>query len=376
MPEFASDSPGRLRTVAFYLPQFHRIPENDAWWGRGFTEWRKVASSRPLFVGHYQPHLPADTGFYDLRVPETRSEHADLARAHGIDAFCYWHYWFDGRRLLERPFEEVLASGKPDFPFCLCWANENWTRRWDGHDDEVLMEQRYSAEDDRSHVAYLATAFRDRRYLRIDGRPLFLVYRARRLPEPAATASRLREEARRLGIGELFLACVESFPEERGDPASIGFDAAVEFQPDWSLLTKDLCTGPLRVLASNGEIAGVTSAFDDTSVCSVYDYAAVVDRMIAKAPASYPRFPCVVPMWDNSPRRGSIEKSVILHGSTPEHYERWLKAAIARAQKLPGERLLFVNAWNEWAEGTHLEPDLRHGRAYLEATRRTLATAG
>ena len=366
----------RLRTVAFYLPQFHRILENDEWWGRGFTEWRKVASARPLFAGHYQPHLPADTGFYDLRVPEARREHADLAREHGINAFCYWHYWFDGRRLLERPFQEVLVSRDPDFPFCLCWANENWTRRWDGQDDQVLMEQRYSPEDDRRHMAYLATAFRDPRYLRIDGQPLFLVYRARRLPEPGRTAARLREEARRLGVGDLYLACVESFPEERGDPAAIGFDAAVEFQPDWSLLTKDLCSGPLRILGPNGEIVGLTPAFDGESVCAVYDYAAVVDRMIAKPPAPYPRFPCVVPMWDNSPRRGSIEKSVILHGSTPEHYERWLKAAISRAQKLPGERLLFVNAWNEWAEGTHLEPDLRHGRAYLEATCRTLAAAG
>jgi lipopolysaccharide biosynthesis protein len=365
-----------LRTVAFYLPQFHRIPENDAWWGQGFTEWHKVASARPLFVGHYQPHLPADTGFYDLRVAETRREQADLAREYRIDAFCYWHYWFDGRRLLERPFEEVLMSGEPDFPFCLCWANENWTRRWDGHDDEVLMEQRYSAGDDRRHMAYLATAFRDRRYLRIDGRPVFLVYRVRRLPQPGNTALRLREEARRLGIGELFLACIESFPEERGDPTTIGFDAAVEFQPDWSLLSKDLCVGPLRVLGSDGEIAGITPAFDAASVCAVYDYGSVVDRMIAKAPATYRRFPCVVPMWDNSPRRGGLATSVILQGSTPERYECWLRAAVARARAMPGESLVFINAWNEWAEGTHLEPDLRHGRAYLEATRRAIEATG
>jgi lipopolysaccharide biosynthesis protein len=365
----------RLRSVAFYLPQFHRIPENDGWWGRGFTEWRKVASARPLFVGHYQPHVPSEMGFYDLRVPEARCEQAALAREHGIDAFCYWHYWFQGRRLLERPFDEVLASGKPDFPFCLCWANENWTRRWDGLDHEVLMEQRYSTDDDSRHMAYLAPAFRDPRYIRIDGRPVFLVYRAHRLPEPAKTAERLRAEARRLGAGDLFLCCVESFPEERGHPGDIGFDAAVEFQPDWSLLSRDLCSGPLRQLGPHGEITNVLPAFADERVGAVYEYPAFVDRMIGKATAPYRRFPCVTPMWDNSPRRGRIDDSVIFHGSTPEHYERWLTAAVGRARAMEGDVLVFINAWNEWAEGAHLEPDLRDGRAYLEATRRALRGA-
>jgi lipopolysaccharide biosynthesis protein len=371
--EGLSALPGQtLRTIAFYLPQFHRIHENDSWWGPGFTEWSKVAAARPLYVGHYQPHVPSDLGFYDLRVAESRSEQATLARRHGIDAFCYWHYWFHGRRLLERPLSETLSSGEPDFPFCLCWANENWTRRWDGHEDEILVEQRYSAEDDRAHMAYLAEAFRDRRYLQVDGRPLLLIYRARRLPDPLATATRLREEAFRLGVGEIFLCCVESFPDERGDPRAIGFDAAVEFQPDWSLLTKDLCTGPVRVLGPNGDIVRLSRAFQDDSVCAVYDYAAVVDRMIAKPPADYLRFPCVVPMWDNSPRRGSINNSVILHGSTPGQYERWLRAACSQARQVPGQSLVFINAWNEWAEGAHLEPDLRYGRGYLEATKRAV----
>jgi lipopolysaccharide biosynthesis protein len=369
----SATSPQALQTIAFYLPQFHRIPENDAWWGPGFTEWRKVAAARPLFVGHYQPHVPADLGFYDLRIAESRSEQAALARRHGIDGFCYWHYWFQGRRLLERPLTDMLASGQPEITFCLCLANENLTRRWDGHDDEILVEQRYSADDDRAHMAYLAEAFRDPRYMRVEGRPLLLIYRARRLPEPRTTAARFREEAHRLGAGEIFLCCVESFPEERGDPEVVGFDAAVEFQPDWAMLTKDLCGGPLRVFDANGEIIAVTKAFHDESVFAVYDYAAVVDRMIAKPPASYLRFPCVVPMWDNSPRRGSIANSVILHGSTPADYERWLRAASAQARRIPGKALVFINAWNEWAEGTHLEPDVRHGRAYLEATRRAIS---
>ena len=172
-----------MRTIAFYLPQFHPIPENDEWWGPGFTEWINVARGDPLFRGHDQPHVPGDLGFYDLRLPETRQARPSSPRGHGIDAFCYFHYWFDGRRLLERPFDEVLGSGEPDFPFCLCWANESWTRAWDGKTSEVLIEQTYSRRGrPRAHPLALAEAFADPRYLRIDGRPVFLVYRAFRHP--------------------------------------------------------------------------------------------------------------------------------------------------------------------------------------------------
>ncbi|MDQ3627188.1 MAG: glycoside hydrolase family 99-like domain-containing protein, partial [Verrucomicrobiota bacterium] len=216
------------RAIAFYLPQFHPIPENDEWWGKGFTEWTNVAKTRPIYPGHYQPHLPNELGFYDLRLPEARDAQADLARDHGIHGFCYYHYWFNGRRVLERPFNEVLASGRPDFPFCLCWANENWTRAWDGREHDVLLAQHYSEADDREHIRWLCRAFADPRYIRIKGKPLFLVYRTTALPDPRRTTDIWREEARRLGIGELFLGRVESnFPGERGDPRPLGFDAAV-----------------------------------------------------------------------------------------------------------------------------------------------------
>ncbi len=220
-----------VRLVAFYLPQYHPIPENDRWWGKGFTEWRNVVRARPNFPGHYQPHLPADLGFYDLRVPETRREQADLARAYGIDAFCYYHYWFSGQRLLHRPFEDVCASGEPDFPFCVCWANENWTRRWDGLDRDVLAAQRYRSEDALAFIREILPALGDRRYLRIDGRPLLLVYCAAAIPEPRHWAEAWRREAQRAGHPDLYLALVQSVHETGGDPRAVGFDAAVEFPP-------------------------------------------------------------------------------------------------------------------------------------------------
>ena len=193
------------KLIAFYLPQFHPIPENDAWWGKGFTEWRSVVRAQPKFKGHYQPHLPSDLGFYDLRVPETRIAQADLAREYGIHGFCYYYYWFNGRRLLERPLDEVLQSGQPDFPFCVCWANENWTRRWDGADHDVLIAQHYSPEGDARLIADLAPLFRDPRYIRIDGRPLFVVYRANLLPDARASVARFREQAKREGLPDPYL---------------------------------------------------------------------------------------------------------------------------------------------------------------------------
>lgn len=222
----------KAKLIAFYLPQYHPIPENSAWWGTGFTEWKNVSKALPLFKGHYQPHLPADLGFYDLRLPEARIAQADLAREYGIHGFCYYHYWFNGRRILERPFNEVLASGSPDFPFCLCWANENWTRTWDGGSADILLQQDYSDEDDRNHIRSLLPALADSRYIRVDGKPLILIYRTELLPNPERTSDIWRSESYTAGIGELYLARVESFTSGI-EPASIGFDAAVEFAPDW-----------------------------------------------------------------------------------------------------------------------------------------------
>lgn len=339
------------RLIAFYLPQYHPIPENDAWWGKGFTEWTNVARARPLFAGHEQPDLPADLGFYDLRLPEVRQAQADLARAYGIDGFCYYHYWFNGRMLLERPFDEVLASGTPDFPFCLCWANENWTRAWDGLDREVLVEQKYNADDDREHLRWLANAFRDARYIRVGNRPLLLVYRVSLLPNPRKTAQIWRDEARKLGFDDLYLCTVESLSDKRLDPATIGFDAAVEFQPDWQHLP-----APLQYTAEQN---------------SIYDYAAVAQAMMQKPAAPYTRFPCVVPGWDNTARRRS--KAFVFHNSAPAIYQQWLESTLSSfTPPHPEANFVFINAWNEWAEGAHLEPNQRWGHGYLEATRNAL----
>jgi lipopolysaccharide biosynthesis protein len=355
-----------VRALAFYLPQFHPIPENDAWWGKGFTEWTNVAKARPQFRGHYQPHLPADTGFYDLRVPETRQLQADLAREHGIHGFCYYHYWFTGRRVLEKPFEAVLSAGQPDFPFCLCWANEDWTRAWDGRSGEYLLQQRYSDEDDLAHIRALAPALADRRYVRVDGKPLFLVYRASRIPNPQRTTAIWREEALRLGLGELFLARVESFGSEHTDPAALGFDAAVEFQPDWAALPRRLHRDVLR--RSLWKLGLNRSAYQRHNI---YEYAEVMAAMLAKPAPDYLRFPGLTPMWDNTARRRA--DGMILRNATPERYEAWLTALVRRLRQRPAEqRLVFINAWNEWAEGNHLEPCQRWGHAYLEATRRSL----
>ncbi|MBF2026249.1 MAG: glycoside hydrolase family 99-like domain-containing protein [Oscillatoriales cyanobacterium C42_A2020_001] len=359
-----------VRAIAFYLPQYHPIPENDVWWGKGFTEWTNVTKAKPLFSGHYQPHLPADLGFYDLRLPEARESQAELAREYGIHGFCYYHYWFNGRRILERPFNEVLTSGKPDFPFCLCWANENWTRAWDGNEKNVLLEQKYSEEDDRHHIRSLVNAFRDERYIRIDGKPLFLVYRASIIPDPLKTTSIWREEAHKLGLGEFYLCKVESnFSGERIDPEKLGFDAAIEFQPDCNHGCPKLRRNRFWRLLRRSKLADKSY-----EVNNIFDYAKLVENMSQKQPVEYKRFPCVTPSWDNTARRST--GAVVFRDSTPELYEQWLVQAIKKIPTSnPDERIVFINAWNEWGEGCHLEPCQKWGRDYLEATRRVLLEA-
>ena len=358
------------KLLAFHLPQYHPIPENDEWWGPGFTEWRNVARAIPLFPGHYQPHLPADLGYYDLRLPEVRQQQADLARQYGIHGFCYYHYWFSGKQLLERPVTEILNSGQPDFPFCLCWANENWSRRWDGQDQEVLIAQHYSPDDDDAHLRALLPYFHDPRYIRIQNKPLFLVYQASSLPDPPATTAIWRQLAQQHGLEGLYLVKVESFPTKHiRHPELEGFDAALDFQPHWGSLPPPL-QPPLRWKLLNKLGLARPHPFRTNRM---FSYSEVVAAMLARPPGPYPRFPCVTPAWDNTARR-SHGGATIVHGSTPSAYGHWLRTVLADQQTLDQlpEPFVFINAWNEWAEGNHLEPDLRYGHQYLEMTKGTL----
>lgn len=357
--------------IAFFLPQYHPIPENDEWWGKGFTEWQNVSLARPLFPGHYQPHLAADLGYYDLRVPEVRQKQADLAGAYGIEGFCYYHYWFSGKQLLERPVTEILSSGLPDFPYCLCWANENWTRRWDGRDEEVLIQSNYSMSDDVDHFYSLLPHFRDPRYIQINGKPLFLVYRASELPSPLDTNNLWRDLALSNGLNGLYLVKVESFPSERTcDPQQDGYDASVDFQPDWGAL------GSPRKSSLLTRALQKTRFFDPHPFTTnrVFSYSDVVKRMLSRNPVTYPRFPCVTPAWDNTARR-RFGGATILHGSTPSLYGYWLRQVLSDSSifsNIPTP-IIFINAWNEWAEGNHLEPDAAWGHEYLSQTRDQLS---
>lgn len=348
------------KLIAFYLPQFHPIPENSQWWGPGFTDWMNVARARPLFPGHQQPRLPRDLGFYDLRLPETREAQARLAREHGIYGFCYYTYWLkNGKRLLEGPLEAMLADGTPDFPFCVCWANESWTRRWDGGGADVLVEQ---AHDDSNNAAFfegMVPYFRDARYIRVDGRPLLLIYRATLFPDIAATLGQWRALAQRHGLPMPYMVAVEFFDVNPEAMIAHGFDAICEFPP----IVSGSDHSAVEVAAR-----GVASDFRGRFV----DYERLASTFERRPVPAYRRFNGVTLGWDNTARRG-LQATVCVNFSV-ERYRRWLSHAVAQTEtNAPaGQRLVFINAWNEWAEGTYLEPDQQHGLGYLEATRDAL----
>ena len=341
-------------TIALHLPQFHPIGETDAWYGTGFTEWLDVARARPLFAGHDQPRLPRDLGFYDLRLPELREAQARVARAHGIDAFCYEHHWFEGHRPWRRVLDDVLEHGCPDLPFCLMWCNEHLNRRWDATGQEVLLTQRYSDADDDAHGHFLTRALDHPLALKVNGAPVLFVKRLGSLPDPAGTLARWRRLWRAAGIGEVQVVAVEA-AGECVDPAAYGADASAPLLPGG--------------VAEHVAPLSVSGAPDATTV---FSYEEVAEHYAHAAPARWRRHECVLPGWDDSPRRGE-HGSTVLHGSTPELYERWLSAARERAAE---DGVVLINAWNDWGNGALLEPDLRHAHAYLDATARAVgATA-
>jgi lipopolysaccharide biosynthesis protein len=343
----------RVKLVAFYLPQFHPIPLNDRAWGRGFTEWNQITKARPLYRGHRQPRLPLDMGFYDLRVPETRAAQAHLAQRFGIHGFCYYYYWFDGQRLLERPLEDVITSGEPDMPFCICWANESWSRRWDGLEHDLLVEQRYSEDSSRRFIRDVIPMLRDPRYIRFNGKPVLLVYRARHIPNISEALAIWRSECRRAGIGEIHLCGVRFW--DIVDVQSLGFDAAVDFPPQH-----------VAVRNVTGSLPGLVRSFTGMA----YDYQHVVRSNLDTMGHGYeqPVHRGVMLAWDNTPRLG--EAAHLAHGATPELYQEWLEGVLEQdlAHSPGDESIVFINAWNEWAEGANLEPDSEFGFGFLNAT--------
>jgi hypothetical protein len=363
-PHAGSPGAPTARAIAFYLPQFHPVPENDAWWGPGFTEWTNAAKARPLYRGHVQPHLPADLGFYDLRLAASREAQARLAQRYGIEAFCYWHYWFgEGQRILDRPFREVLDTGSPGISFCLAWANQTWTGTWHGAPDRVLVRQTYPGPDDeRAHFAAIENAFHDRRYLRVNGKPVFYVFRPEQLPDSRRFVEHWRALAQASGLPGLYLVAEVSDLLGGGpafhDPIQHGFDAGVY----------------MRLPARTSPMATFRMRWQRKVLRHPERFP------YAPAFAEIPRqlrgecLPTVYPNWDNTPRSG--RRGLVLEGSRPELFTQAVRGAAEHLQTRPvQERLLFIKSWNEWAEGNYLEPDLEHGHAYLEALAAGLGTS-
>ncbi|WP_347978091.1 glycoside hydrolase family 99-like domain-containing protein [Microbacterium sp. ProA8] len=342
----------RVRTVAFYLPQFHAIPENDRWWGEGFTEWTNVRRAEPAFSGHDHPRRSTALGEYDLRDDSVLHRQAELAAAHDVDAFCMYYYWFAGKRLLETPLDLYLDRG-PDFPFCISWANENWSRRWDGKDQEVLIAQSYDDSTAAEVFADMARYLADPRYLRFDGRPVIVVHRVDHLPDPRGLAQTWRRMSEAAGLGSPYLIAAET--RRNIDPRDVGFDAVAEFPPvGANTLGSALLLPPAEL---SRQFRG-----------RLMSYRRTAKRFMQRRDASFRRHPGVMPGWDNSARRGM--KATVYVGSSPQAYGAWIADARRREARHEGPGLVFVNAWNEWAEGAYLEPDASSGQAYLSATRR------
>lgn len=382
----------KVRIIALYLPQFHPIPENDEWWGKGFTEWINVAKARPMFRGHLQPRIPSDLGFYDLRLPEVREQQAELAREAGIEGFCYYHYWFgNGRQLLERPFNEVLESGKPDFPFCLCWANHTWSnktwqRKSSAQRETLLMEQTYPGhDDDVAHFLNVLPAFRDKRYMTIDGRPIFVIYEPFNIPhikEFLQTWRDLAAEHELPGIyfigmtpSTLTFYVDEHFQRHRCMPdlkssatiyqriLDMGFDAVNSYGKRrgemlyegkyWSIIKRKLRLMGIPVGSKN------------------FDYSRTVRHYFAPEDAWENVFPTIIPQWDRTPRMPGADG--VYTGVTPEKFEKHIRQAISMIENKQDEhKVIFLKSWNEWGEGNYVEPDQHFGHGLLDAIRNSL----
>jgi GT2 family glycosyltransferase len=350
-----------IRTIAFYLPQYHPIPQNDLWWGKGFTDWRNLGNAKPKFAGHRQPRVPADLGYYDLRRPEVMQEQADLASRYGISGFCYYYYRFGEERILEGPLETMLRTGRPAFPFCLCWANENWSRRWDGMDADILKAQNYSESDACGFAEDVARYFASDQYITVDGKPLILFYRLQEIRFSKRYVETCRNVWNRLGFPDVVVAMVESFELSAAPqrPEKFGADITVEFPAHG--MVNDPATQVRRL--------------DTDWVGNAHDYRELARAFMVREEAGFKRFRSVLVGWDTTPRHPT--RSLVLEHSTPGALQAWLEWTYLRTreQNFGDERLVFVNAWNEWCEGSYLEPDMDYGHGFLQAIKNAQETA-
>ena len=366
-----------IKFLAYYLPQYHPIPENDKWWGRGFTEWTNVTKAKPLFKNHNQPRFPADLGYYDLRLPEVREQQAEMAKQYGIDGFCYYHYWFgNGKMVLERPLAEVIKFKKPDFPFSVCWANESWKGIWfGGNSKETLIGQKYPGKQDYiDHFNYLLDAFKDERYIRIDGKCLFSVYMPSEIPDLAVFVDTFRTCAKQAGIGDLYLLATRC--PDNWDVLANGFDGMVgsEFSKMRYVTAKkhQKQTITRRIINKlKYYLVNVNKwnfDFDARTQPLIVDYKKACNYLLPTEKYPFDCFPCVISDWDNTARAGN--KSLVLQGSTPALWSDHLTEACEYVKKnQPENQIVFIKSWNEWAEGNYLEPDTKWGFSYLKVVK-------
>lgn len=366
----------KIRAIAYYLPQYHPIPENDEWWGKGFTEWTNVSKARPLFEGHKQPHFPSDLGYYDLRVPEVREQQAQLARQAGIEGFCYWHYWFgNGKRLLERPFKEVLESGKPDFPFCLAWANETWSGIWHGAKDKILIKQEYfGIKDYEKHFYDLLPAFLDKRYIRVDDKPLFLVYNPTDLPDMKEFCDTFRNLAVKNSLKGMHLVAnnIKNIQID-WDPEIFGFNAYTTSAHNRIIHdgthVSSQSAGKYSIRWFQKKILKKLKIKTPERPRDVYKYEEALRYFLLANELKIESYPTIITGWDNSPRSGM--NGLILTDFTPEVFRVHLKQAFSFTEKAIN-KIVFVKSWNEWAEGNYLEPESQYGNRFLEVFREEL----
>lgn len=368
-----------MKAIAFYLPQFHAIPENDKWWGQGFTEWSNVKKAKPQFKGHLQPEIPYDYNYYNLLEEDVQKNQVKLAKKYGIYGFCYYHYWFEGQLLLEQPMEKMLRNREIDLPFCICWANETWARTWDGQEKDILIKQNYSENPDawRSHFEYLLPFLKDERYIKKDAKPMILIYKPQLINNCKEMLEFWRDLAIEKGMPGLYIG-YQHHSAFDFNMDELGFDFGVEFEPFYTVreLKKDITKPISKLKYFMGKPHQLKRKIFQKIFHNptIYDYDEIWERILKRKPIRKNTIPGAFTSWDNTPRRGNAAN--VFYKATPEKFMNYFLKQLLHAKNEYGSDYIFINAWNEWAEGAHLEPDVFNGYRYLEATKSALENVG